>query len=289
MCKAGIRKSFKQLYKKISPRYFLESRYAERWHKKLDLRRPDNRFNFNEKILWLILYYKNPLITACADKYRVRGYVESLGLGNILTKLYGVYKSANQIDWDALPQKFAIKCNHGCGYNIICAVKDVLDKEAAAAKLDEWLREDFGKKFYEPQYSKIKPRIMCEEYIETDAGLLPVDYKIYCFNGIPRVVLYCFDRQSNLGLEWYDLEWNPLELGLVPNGRHAAKPACLNKMAEYAERLSKPFPFVRVDFYVRDRQPVFGEMTFTPAYGMAEYYNPEGNVWLGSLLELPHR
>jgi hypothetical protein len=279
----------KKLRKKISHRYFLESRYEERWQKKLDLRHPDGSFDFNEKILWLILFYKNPLLCICADKYRARGYVESLGLGHLLTKLYGIYKSAGQIDWNVLPQKVAIKCNHGCGYNIICDDLNALDKEAAAAKLKAWLREDFGKKFFEPQYMKIRRRIICEEYIEADTGLLPPDYKFYCFNGTPKVVLYCFDRETNLRLEWYDLDWNPLELGLASNERHAGKPPCLDKMIEYAARLSAPFPFVRVDFFVKNGQPVFSEMTFTPAYGMAEYYNPEGNAYLGSLLELPNR
>ncbi len=277
----------KRLYAKISPRFFLESRFAERFQEKLDLSRSESLGGFNQKILWLILACRDPLVAACADKYRVRGYVESVGLKHILAKLYGVYRVASEIDWDALPQKFAIKCNHGCGYNIICANKDALDTKEASAKLNMWLREDFGRKFYEPQYSKIKPLIVCEEYMETEAGLLPVDYKVYCFNGVPKAVLYCFERQSGLRLEWYDTEWNPLEVGLIPNGRHAGKPACLDEMLEYAARLAMPFLFVRVDFYVKDGRPFFGEMTFTPAYGMAEYYSPEGNAYLGSLLKLP--
>ena len=44
-------------------------------------------------------------------------------------------------------------------------------------------------------------------------------------------------------------------------------PYSLAVMLKAAEDLSKPFPFVRVDFYDLDGKAVFGEMTFSPAAG----------------------
>ena len=80
--------------------------------------------------MWLKLkkYYKNPLITQCVDKYAVRDYIKECGCEEILNDLIGVYDSSDEIKWDELPDKFALKCNHGCGYNIICDDKSKLDK-----------------------------------------------------------------------------------------------------------------------------------------------------------------
>ena len=85
-----------------------------------------------------------------------------------------------------MPKKFVLKCTHGCGFNITCDDKDKLDKEQISKQLDKWLKIRIDKYFAEVQYSKMKPRIICEQYIETDAGFLPVDYKFLCFNGKPQ-------------------------------------------------------------------------------------------------------
>jgi len=270
----------------ISPKLFIKKRYRAVYGEKLDLRNPSG---FNEKILWLTLYWKHPLVVKCTDKYAMRKYAEEAGLGNILPKIYGVYHTSSEIDWAALPEKFVLKCNHGCGYNIICNDKEILDKQEAGMKLDRWLKEDFGKKFFEPQYSKIKPLIICEEYIQPNDGLLPHDYKIYCFGGQPKLILVCSERDKDLKLEWHDLEWVPLDIGLKPNLGKMKKPDSLDEMIRYAAQLSKPFPFVRVDFYDLLCRPVLGELTFTPAYGMAGYYSKKGNEYLGTLLELPRK
>lgn len=122
------------------------------------------------------------------------------------------------------------------------------------------------------------PRIIAEEFVETAEEGLPNDYKVYCLNGEPKCVLVCLDRESGLTLEWYDLEWNILDVGRVQNLGKAQKPECLGHMIEYARKLSKDIPFVRVDFYDSFGKPILGEMTFTPMYGMAQ---------MGSILELP--
>ena len=57
--------------------------------KSVDLATPKT---FNEKIQWLKLHEfpNNPLVIQGADKYAVRYYVESKGLGKILVPLIGV-------------------------------------------------------------------------------------------------------------------------------------------------------------------------------------------------------
>ena len=237
-----------------------------------------------------MLYWQHPLIVTCADKYRMRGYVKKCGCIEYMPKLYGVYKSTEEIEWDKFPNKFAIKCNHGCKMNIICDDKNKFDIAESTKKLNYWMKDNYAYHVYEPHYAHIKPLILCEEYIETDGGVFPDDYKIYCFNGEAKVILVCMERQDGkLRLEWYDLSWNPLDIGRDKNEQKAKKPLCLDEMIKCAEKLSKPFPYVRVDFYDKDGKAILGEMTFTPYYGMARYYNEKGNEWLGSLLRLPDK
>ena len=278
------------IIKKYFPVVFVKYRYFKVFGKKLNLKNPTG---FNEKILWLTLFWQDQRIVQCADKYGLRQYVIGcLGSDNIMPRLYGVYEKVDDVRWEQFPKKFVIKCTHGCKYNILCENKEKLDINKAKDALATWMNTEYGPSTYEPQYYAMKHRIISEEYIETDSGLYPEDYKLYCFNGKVKAILVCLNRENVLNkneeliLEWYDLKWKVLDIGAKPNKQLAMKPTCLEKMVEYAEKLSKPFPFVRVDFYDR-HEPILGEMTFTPMYGMAKYYSESGNKLLGSWLVLP--
>lgn len=266
----------------------LSSKVIYRIHtkKKLNL---DNPTLFNEKLMYLKLndYYKNPLVIKGADKVLVRDYVKDCGCSELLTKIYGVYNDAKEIDFDSLPDKFVLKCNHGCGYNIICTDKNTFDKESAIKKLNKWKKQKFGYETCETHYFKIKPLIFVEEYIETEAGIMPNDYKIYCFNGKAKVVLVCSERDEGVKVNFFDLDWNELFYRdkKYRSTKKILKPNNLNKMIKYAEKLSKPFPFVRVDFYDDSKRVIFGELTFTPARCCADY-NEYGSLELGQMLDL---
>jgi hypothetical protein len=260
--------------------------YHHNLGKILNLKYPKD---FNEKLQWLKLYWRNPLVAKCADKYEVREYVEKSGCEKILTKIYGVYDKSSEINWESLPKKFVLKCTHGCGFNIICDDKDKLDKEKTSKQLDKWLKIRLDKYLAEVQYSKMKPRIICEQYIETDAGFLPVDYKFLCFNGKPKVVLVCTERTSTLKFHYMDLNWEKMDIGLEAfSGKNTPKkPECFDEMIRYAAILSKPFPFVRMDLYDFNGRPILGEMTFTPGACMNDNYSESGLQLLGDMLKLP--
>jgi hypothetical protein len=250
-----------------------------------DLKSPQD---FNEKLQWLKLNETHILKAQCSDKYEVYEYVKERSGESILNGLIAVYENANEVNWEALPARFAMKCTHGCGYNVVTKNKSELDKGKVLLKLSKWLKEDFGKRSLEYHYSLIKPRIIVEEYIENKVGELPLDYKIYCFHGVPKLVLVCSERNSDIKLDFFDLDWNRLDIGFKSNESTGCitKPTCFEKMVQHAESLSTPFAFVRVDFYDKDEMPVFGELTFTPAGNMADYYNEKGLKWLGELLDI---
>ena len=168
----------------ISPVLCSRWRFRRTFGRPLDLRTPRT---LNEKLMWLKLrrYGSDPLVTRCADKYAVRDYVESCGCGDILNELYGAWDRPRDIPWDALPHAFVLKCNHGCGYNILCPDKSTLDREAAVRTLNKWLRHDFWRDFAELQYRPIPKKIVCERFLGHGDDL--PDYKIYCFHGLSLI------------------------------------------------------------------------------------------------------
>lgn len=282
-----------RFYYLISPLFpTLASRilYWRKFKRQLNLRSPET---LNEKIMWLKLnaYNHNPLVTQCADKWRAREYVRAMGWEGVLNEVYGVWESAGDIPWGALPQSFVLKCNHGCGYNLICPNKELLDIGSSTQCIRKWLRTNFWRCYAEMQYRGIPKRVLCEKYLG-DGGRLPRDYKVYCFHGHPLYILVCDGRgNSRPRFYFFDAEWRFCPItqdGLeVPEGFFLEKPVNLKKMLACAADLSRPFPFVRVDFYEVDGKLIFGELTFTPAGGLDTRRLPETDMMFGDLLKLP--
>ncbi len=271
---------------RISPVLATKYIYIRATDKKLNLKSPKD---FNEKLQWLKLYWKNSLVVKCSDKYEVREYVKECGCEEILNILYGVYNSTKEIEWESLPHQFVLKTTNGCGTNIICEDKNNLNQNKVFNKLKDWMKIDYGLRYAEIHYSKMTPRIICEKYIETKAGLLPNDYKIYCFNGQPKLILVVTERAKKMKLSFLDLKWKKMNIGYgeYNSNEIPKKPNSLDAMIEYSRKLSKPFPFVRIDFYDYNDRPILGEMTFTPAGCVAGYYNEFGLNLLGEMLSLP--
>lgn len=272
---------------RVSPKLNAELLFFIRTKKVPNLKKPKS---FNEKTTFLKLYNYNQdvFIPKLVDKYEVRKYVEDKGFKESLNEIYGVYDNFDEIDFDKLPKKFAIKCTHGCAYNIICSDKSKLNIEAAKNKINYWLNEKYGLATCELQYTKIKPRIIIEKYLCDDNGIMPKDYKFYCMNGHVKCILVCSERESKLKLSYYDTNWKRVKYekekwsSLVD----IEKPKNLKIMIDMAEKLSGKYPFVRVDFYNDNGDIIFGELTFTPACSCAPYYNDQSNELLGDMLKI---
>lgn len=154
---------------RISPMLNTRLLYRYLFGKKLDL---DNPKTLNEKILWLKFndYRNNPLVEQCADKYKVREYVKECGLEDILVELYGVYKTADEIPWDSLPNQFVLKWNFGAGYNIVCTDKAKMDKETVISQMKKWGKEKYWLPYSEMQYKNYPKLIICEELLNAKEG-----------------------------------------------------------------------------------------------------------------------
>ena len=254
----------------------------------------DDPKSFNEKIQWIKLNYKNPLLTKCADKFVVREYVKEKIGNQYLVNLLAVYDKVEDIDFDNLPDKFVLKVNHGSGQNIICKNKNELNIQDAKEKLKIWMQPSSNHYYYSYEwcYKKIKPKIICEEYIEQLDGNL-IDYKFLCFHGEPKYIWVDIDRFGNHRRNFYDLDWNYLEDFQLkyPKDRNTitSKPAHLKEMINIAKKLSEAFPHVRIDLYSLDDKIYFGEMTFYSGNGMEVFTPQKRDYELGNLITLPKK
>ena len=278
----------------ISPKLLTSVEFKHAFRRSLDWKNPTD---LNEKINWLKFYSDTSLWTRCADKYAVRKYVEECGYGDNLVKLYGKWDSVRDVDWDKLPQQFVMKVNNGSGDILVCKDKTKLDKDKVLARFDELLKKKFSDYNGEPHYKGMRPCVIAEELldvtkqpIETDTL---IDYKIWCFNGVPKYVWACYNRhEGSVEVATYDLEWNRHDEKSVFTWHYKRakkdlpKPVSLSKMLTMAARLSKGIPQVRVDLYEVDNKPYFGEMTFTSAGGFNNFYTQEFLNELGDYTDL---
>lgn len=293
--KNRITKKWNEFLVDYFTKYVLSKYWYRDFHYRLDWNNPKD---LNEKIQWLILNSDTSEWSRLADKVAVRDYVKEKGLGHMLIPLLGVWNDARKIDFDNLPDKFVLKCNHDSASVKIIDKSVGFDKKKIIEDFNNKLRVKFGYLSCEPHYNRIPPMIMAEEYLPIDgAGIskTPIDYKIWCFNGKPYIVWVAYNRDNVHGhveVEQYDLKWNyHHEWGRFTNhyrdgGGKVPCPKSFDDMLNAAKLLSEGFPEVRVDFYDVSGKAYFGEMTFTSDCGRMPFYSKDFLLQMGELVDL---
>lgn len=243
---------------------------------------------FNEKLQWLKLYNRNPEYTTLVDKYAVKKYIsEKIGAEYIIPTL-GVWNSYDEIDFDALPDQFVLKCTHDSGGLVVCRDKSSLDMDAARKKIETSLSNNFYYMGREWPYKDVPHRIIAEQYMADDLR----DYKLFCFDGVPRMTLVCSERFTKDGLkeDFYDEAWNHLNVQRPAHGNAILpiqRPKQYELMKKLAAKLSEKMPFARIDFYEINEKVYFGEITFYPASGFEGFKPEEWDLKLGEWIKLP--
>lgn len=251
----------------------------------------ENPKTFNEKLTWEKLYYRNPLMTKCADKVKAREYFcEKVENGEqYLVKQYGVYDSPDEIDFDALPNSFVLKSNWGSGKQFVVKDKATFDADKAKKEMEGWILKESNQYYssFEQSYKDIVPKIVCEEFLDFEYKL-----EFFCFNGEPRFFwIVLNDKTSEVQANFYDLNWQNLHItNHYPNfEQEIEKPACYETILENARKMCGDFPFVRCDFYVTKDSYKFSEMTFFH-WGCSQPYEPvEWDRKIGDMMKLPEK
>lgn len=250
----------------------------------LDLQNPKT---YNEKLNWRKIYDTDSRKTELSDKLLVRKWVKDKIGEKYLNKLLGQWEDEKDIRFELLPEQFVLKLNHGCGWNIIVRDKEKIDFREICKQLNAWRKRNFAYYSLEMQYEKIKPMIICEEYLENIDGDL-FDYKVFCFHGEPRYIMFLMDRnKGNLKMAFYDTNWKkqPFTYSYPQFEGEVPKPKELDKILCLSRKLSEEFEQVRVDWYILPSgKIVFGEMTFTSAAGRAAWNPPIYDEIFGNLI-----
>lgn len=275
----------------LPDKLFIQLMYYANMGKKLDLKNPKT---YNEKLQWLKLYDRRPEYTIMVDKYRVRDYVEKTIGKEYLIPLLGKWDDPDEIDIDALPDQFVLKCNHDSGSIVICKDKADFDFDKAKKMLKRHLRCGTYIRGREWPYKNVKACVIAEEYMQDDATGELRDYKFFTFNGEVKALFIATDRQNEYkatAFDFFDREFHHLDIrhGHPNAGSMPEKPYNFEKMIELAERLSKGIPEVRVDFYEVNQKIYFGEMTFFHRSGWIPFDPEEWDLRFGEWIHLPKK
>ena len=286
-----LRFAILRFFKFVPDKQMIQFQYWMKLHRKLNLKNPRR---YTEKIQYYKLYYRNEKMPICVDKYRVREYLESKGLSNILVKLYGVYEKVEDIPFETLPNKFVLKTSNGSGTNIICRDKNKLSKEKILANVNKFLKQSSASAGRDWAYAMGVPKVIIEELLEDHNSLDGAiwDYKYLCFNGKPEYVVLDIDRFTNHKRNIYDVEW--IDQHVISDhpcidDRTFEKPKNYERMVEIATKLSEDFPAVRVDLYNINGRIYFGELTFFPWSGYVQFNPDSFDFEMGKKFRLPEK
>lgn len=269
----------------MSDEKYIKLVYKLAFGRNLNLNMPKS---FTEKINYYKLFYRNPLMKQCADKYEVRKFVEERIGTTYLNDCFGIWNDVSDIDFEKLPSKFVLKPTNGSGDVIICNNKENFDWNSAKIKLKQNQKRHFSLKTREWAYYDLPYRIIGERYIESNDQYQIKDYKFFCFNGEPQFLFVASERGTeNLKFDFFDLNWNWLPV--TNNHEHnpnQAKPEHFDEMLEVCRKLSKEFPHVRVDLYEEEGKIYFGELTFYHFGGFTKFEPDEWDYKFGEYFNI---
>ncbi|MBR4131177.1 MAG: glycosyl transferase [Bacteroidaceae bacterium] len=277
----------------MSDRLFLKCLFRIKMGYNLNLENPQT---FNEKLQWLKLYDRRPEYTKMVDKVEAKEYVANIIGDEYIIPTLAVYDCIEDIDFDALPRQFVMKCTHDSGGIIICRNKDAFDRKAAIRKLTRGLKKNYFLQNREWPYKNIKPRIIVEQYMTN--SIEPIDelsdYKWFCFDGEPKAMFIATDRflkGEETKFDFYDTEFRhlPFTNGHPNATKTIVKPHSFDAMKSLATKLSQGLPQVRVDFYDVNGHIYFGELTFFHWSGLTPFEPIEWDYKFGEYLKLPKK
>ena len=213
------------------------------------------------------------LYDICQNKYETYLFVKNLGIP--LPHLY-YYGFLHQLDLNKLPSSFVIKTIKGFGSHTVFPFKKGVNQFDKTIRLDDVLET-------------VKGRLcIVEEFLKNSDGeySIPNDYKVFCFDGVPELILLKRYKNSSYRQKYYTIHWKPLkDLRTASTDTVVPRPVELENLLQLAKKLSKYFRnnVIRLDFYITDRGVIFGEFTPHPFGGVG--YTRFGKRYLNKLME----
>ncbi len=284
-----IARRAKRMLRFLPDKAYIRLYYRAKFHRRCDLEHPET---FNEKLNWMKLYDHRPEYSTMVDKAAVKQFVaDRIGEEYVIQTL-GVWDTFEEIDFDALPQQFVLKCTHDSAGLAVVRDKNAFDQAAVGEKLTKCLKTNFYYDGREWPYKAVKPRIIAEPYLEDSRYGELRDYKIFCFDGKPKMLYVITGRlEHTTSLDYFDLDFHHLDIQQgYPNAAvPPERPESLEQMLALAGRLTEGYPHIRADFYEVDGRPYFGELTLYTYGGLMPYHPDKWDHIFGEYLTLPEK
>nr|WP_299037599.1 ATP-grasp fold amidoligase family protein [uncultured Psychrobacter sp.] len=254
---------------------------------KLNLKNPTT---FNEKLQWLKINYRQPIMTHMVDKYNSKEHAKKIIGEEFVIKSYGVWERFEDIDFDKLPNKFVLKTTHDQGGVIIVNDKNTFDIKAAKLKINEHLKTRHYYLTREWPYKNVAPRVIAEVLLTNSKSSDLLDYKFYCFHGEPKLMYISHSKQNTVKyLDFFDMQFNRLDIkrpGFSQSNIDFDIPDNWELMKDLARKLSKDLPHLRVDFYNVEGKVYLGELTFFQGGGMMPFKPARWDDILGNWIDI---
>ena len=269
----------------IPTKPYLKMVYKIKTGENINLKNPTT---FCDKQNWLKLNDIHPEYTQLVDKVGVREYIKEKIGEEYLFPIYGTWEHFSDIDFDTLPDKFVLKCNHDSGSVKVVTDKSKINMKELKAFFEARLKMNpyvFGREY---PYKKVKPCIIAEKFMTPDGEEDIRDYKFFCFDGNPEIMFIATDRSTDVKFDFFDMKFNHLDIVNIhdQSGIEIEKPQMFNEMKELAAKLSQGMKFVRIDLYEIAGKIYFGEFTFFHGGGFWPMYPREWETKLGDLIHI---
>ena len=277
------------LYNNLSDEEFVKKMFKAYEGREINL---DNPRTLNEKLQWLKLNNRKDIYTSMSDKIKAKEYVAKIIGDKYIIPTLGTWSSPNDIDFDKLPNKFVIKCNHNSGTGMyICKDKNKADIHKIKTELQKGLDEDYYSLWREWPYKNVERKIIAEQYLENVDGSAIVDYKFYCYGEKPRYFMYSVGEAChNVRNHKFDMNYQSIDYLFKKNPTinlsEIELPNNIDEMVSIVEKLCKGHQHIRIDLYNVNGKIYFGEMTFYTSGGFINIDNKEYSQQLADYIDI---
>lgn len=253
--------------------YELRKKFKRFHGYELDLKEPKS---FNHKVIYKMLYDRNPLLSIIADKIEVKIFIKEIFKNssisvNVFPTIFTTDKPEN-IPFDELPDQYVIKPNHASGQIIFAAKEKRINQKETIKKCKDWLSKSYGVDYLEWCYQPIKRRILIEPLMRDSSNKIPFDYKFLMIQGVCEYILVSNKKPGEERRSLYNSQWEKLDVkykGL--DNLNVDRPTILDSMISAAQIIGNKFDCIRVDFYIINERLYIGELTNYPAGGTGKY------------------
>lgn len=278
-----LRLTYKYLLRFLPSKLASQIHYYLVYKRSLRLSSPEY---FSEKMIRIKLETSRYLDVLCTDKITSKDLLKELGYKDyIINNLY-VFNDIDSIYIDENHYPVIIKISNGTSQNIV--IRNNADLKLNLSNLKKMFR--FRHYLYSKEfvYGMAQRRILVEPFLSSYSNGLD-DYKVHCFHGIPRFIQINYNSTIDKGRVMIDESMQQIEFPFASGQESKWIPHNISEIEEMmtlSRDISRYFKFIRIDFFIVDKQIKIGELTLHPMAGFMLRNSQDLDFKWGKLLTI---